>query len=147
MTDALMQIISAFFGTLGFGFLFNIRGKKLWWAAAGGMLAWTIFLVLGLVIKNEAGRYLIVSVCTTACAEIMARRLKTPASTFSIIVLIPLVPGRALYNTTAHALAGSRALFVESAMYTLDLSMALSVGIVMVTAIAKYISVFKSKRI
>ena len=43
--DALIQIVSSFFGTLGFGFLFNIRGKKLFWAALGGMISWGLFLV------------------------------------------------------------------------------------------------------
>ncbi len=145
-TDALIQIAASFFGTLGFGFLFNIRGKRLAWAAVGGMMAWSIFLLLGLIIENEAIRYFIVSVCSTGYAEVMARLLKTPASTFSITVLIPLVPGGAMYYTTTYALAGSTELFINKAIYTLELSVALSLGIVLVTAVAKYISVAKRKR-
>lgn len=145
--DAIIQIAASFFGTLGFGFLFNIRGKKLFWAALGGMLSWALFLGLGLFIENEAIRYFIVSVCSTGYAEVMARVLKTPASTFSITVLIPLVPGGAMYYTTTYALSGATDLFIGKAVYTLELSVALSLGIVLVTAIAKYVSVLQRKRL
>lgn len=143
--DVIIQIAASFFGTLGFGFLFNIRGKKLFWAALGGMLSWALFLALGLFIENEAIRYFIVSVCSTSYAEIMARVLKTPASTFSITVLIPLVPGGAMYYTTTYVLSGANDLFIDKAIYTLELSVALSLGIVLVTAIAKYVSVLQRK--
>ena len=144
-TDALIQIAASFFGTLGFGFLFNIRGKRLIWAAFGGMIAWTMFIALGFVIENEVVRYFIVSICSTGYAEVMARVLKTPASTFSITVLIPLVPGGAMYYTTTYALSGEGELFVSKAIYTLELSIALSLGIVLVTALARYITVARRK--
>ncbi len=132
--DMLIQMIASFCGTLGFGYLFNIRGRKLWYAAAGGMGAWALFLTLGVVIESEALRYFIVSVCSTAYAEILARRLKTPATTFCIITLIPLVPGGALYYTTTAALSGNTALFVPRLINTVQLAVALSLGIVIVTA-------------
>ena len=36
--SALIEILSATVGTLGFAFVFNIRGKKIVFAALGGML-------------------------------------------------------------------------------------------------------------
>lgn len=144
--DVIIQIAASLFGTLGFGLLFNIRGKKLCWTAIGGTLAWSLFLFLGLFLENEAIRYFIVSVCCTCYAEVMARLIKTPASTFSVTILIPLVPGSALYYTTTHALANAGDLFVEKAVYTLELSVALALGLVLVTAIARYASVHKSKK-
>ncbi len=136
--DAFIQIISSFCGTLGFGFLFNIRGKKLIYAALGGMLAWAMFLTLGIFIESEVLRYFIVSLCSTTYSEILARILKTPATTFSIITLIPLVPGSALYYTTTFALSGNAELFIPKLIYTVELSVALSLGIVIVTAIFKH---------
>jgi uncharacterized membrane protein YjjB (DUF3815 family) len=62
-------------------------------------------------------------------------------------MLIPLVPGSALYYTTTHALANAGDLFVEKAIYTLELSVALALGLVLVTAIARYISVHKQKKL
>ncbi len=142
-TTAIIQVIASFFGTLGFGFLFNIRGKKLIYAAVGGMLSWLLFLLLGGIIENEAIRYLIVSLCSTTYAEVLARILKTPATTFSIITLIPLVPGGALYHTATFAMNGDVSQFVEKLVYTVELALALSLGIVIITAVFKYSKKFK----
>ena len=139
-TDMLIQVVTSFFGTLGFGFLFNIRGKKLLYASVGGMLSWLLFLLLQPLTPNEALRYLIVSICSTTYAEILARLLKTPATTFSIITLIPLVPGGALYQTTTAALDRNVEEFVPKLIYTIELAVALSLGIVIVTAIFRRIA-------
>lgn len=139
-TDGFIQIAAAFLGTLGFGFLFNSRGKKLLFAALGGMLSWALFLALGLVIESEPLRYFIVSLVIAGYAEVLARVLKTPASTFCILSLIPLVPGGALYNATASALSGEVQEFAERAVYTLSLTVALSLGIVLTTAFTKYLT-------
>lgn len=139
----IIQVIASFFGTLGFGFLFNIRGNKLWLAAVGGMLSWFLFLTLESVIANEGVRYFLVSICSTIYAEILARLLKTPATTFSIITLIPLVPGGALYHTATFAMSGHASQFLEKLIYTIELSLALSLGIVIVTAVFRYTKRFK----
>ena len=133
----LIEVLASFFGTLGFGYLFNIRGKKLLLSAVGGMAAWALFLALGFWIENEVLRYFLVSVCSTVYAEILARCLKTPATTFCIITLIPLVPGGALYYTTTSALSGDWVSFMPRLVNTVQLAVALSLGIVMVTAACK----------
>lgn len=143
---ALIQIIASFFGTLGFGILFNIKGKKLVLAAVGGMLSWSMFLLLAPLLPNEALRYFIVALCSTTYAEILARILKTPATTFSIITLIPLVPGSALYHTATFAMNGAVSQFLEKLVYTVELSIALSLGIVIVTAFFKYIKRFRNPK-
>ena len=137
--DALIQILASFFGTLGFGVLFNIRAKKLLWAAFGGMLSWGLFLGFNQLLKNEPLSYFLVAICSTLYAEILARIMKTPASTFCIITLIPLVPGGAMYYTTTYALSGNSEAFITKAIYTLELAVALSLGIVIVTAASKFI--------
>ena len=137
--DALIQILASFFGTLGFGVLFNIRGKKLLWAAFGGMLSWGLFLGFNQLLENEPLSYFLVAICSTLYAEILARIMKTPASTFCIITLIPLVPGGAMYYTTTYALSGNSEAFLIKAVYTLELAVALSLGIVIVTAASKFI--------
>lgn len=142
--DIVIQIVTSFLGTLGFGFLFNVRGKKLLLAALGGMLSWSLFLVLGFAIDSEPIRYFIVSICSTVYAEILARVLKTPASTFCIITLIPLVPGGALYYTATAAFE-SNSSFMPNLINTAQLAVALSLGIVIVTAVAKYYSKIASK--
>ena len=143
LTDDLIQIIASFFGTLGFGVLFNIRGKKLVYAAFGGLFAWALFLGLECIVYNEVVRYFIVSIFSTMYAEILARILKTPATTFSIITLVPLIPGGALYQTATSAMNGNTEQFVSKFIYTAELAIALSLGIVIVTSLFKYVKRFK----
>ena len=145
-SDALLQILMAFFGTIGFGMLFRSRGKKLLLAGLGGMLSWTLFLVLGHWIESEPIRYFIVSVIISVYAEVLARICKTPAGTFGILSLVPLVPGGGLYYSADYALSGDMGAFVEKALSTLSLTAMLSVGIVLVAAFAKFISSVRRNR-
>ncbi len=130
----LLQIFTGCIGSLGFGFLFNVRGKRLCVATLGGLLAWLIFLLLGRFVDSEPLRYLIVSFCLSVYAEIMARVMKTPA-TIVTISLIPLIPGGSLYYTMAYAFQSDGTRFVSKAVYTLQLAAALAIGIIAATAL------------
>ncbi len=139
----LLQLVTAFIGTFGFSILFHIRGRKLWLAALGGLFAWTMFLALGFFIESEPVRYFIVSMLTTLYAEVLARMVKTPTTTFVIVSLIPLIPGSGLYYTMANALSGNSEGFMERGIYTLELSLALSLGIILVTSFVRRIKTAK----
>ena len=143
MKDAVIQIISGCIGTLGFGVLFNIRGKKLLFGALGGFIAWTLYVIFSLFIPNEAVIYLIVSTITSLYAEILAIKLKTPTTSFLIISLIPLIPGGSLYYTMAYALSGNTDSFITKAVSTLQLAVALSLGIIIVLSVFKHIHLSK----
>ncbi len=139
----LLQLLTAFIGTLGFGILFHIRGRKLWLAALGGLLSWSFFLVLGYLIENEPVRYFLVSILSSLYAEILARLVKTPTTTFIIITLIPLIPGSGLYYTMASALFGSSEGFLSNGIHTLELALALSLGIILVTSVMRRVKFLK----
>lgn len=146
MMDAIIQVLAALIGTLAFGLIFNIRGKKLLVGALGGMLAWALFLLLGLWIPSEVARYFLVSVAIAGYAEIFARVLKTPTTTFVMVSLISLIPGSGLYYTVASALNGDLPQFLEKALHTLALAAALSLGIVVVSALVKHVTAYRNKR-
>jgi uncharacterized membrane protein YjjB (DUF3815 family) len=133
MTD-IIQIITGFFGALGFALLYNIRGKRLVAAAIGGFMSWFLFLAMGWITDSEPVRYFIVSILISVYAEILARILKTPTTTFIITSLIPLIPGGALYYTMSSAFSGSLEIFLGNAQNTLSLSLALALGVMVVTA-------------
>ncbi len=136
------QIVAAFIGALGFAILYNIRGKKLAFAALGGILSWGLFLLLGLIIESEPIRYFIVSAAVTFYSEIMARVLRTPTTTFITTALIPLIPGGSLYYTIANAFEGNIENFLQNGVITLKLAIALALGVVVITAILNLINRF-----
>lgn len=135
--EELLQIFTGAVGSLGFALLFNVRGKRVWIAALGGLLSWSIFLLLSRFIDSEAINYFIVSLLISVYAEIMARVMKTPTTTFITTSLIPLIPGGSLYYTMAYAFQSDAGQFVEKAVYTLELAAALALGVIAATAVTK----------
>lgn len=100
----LIQIFTGFLGSFGFSVLFNIRGRKLWVASLGGLISWTIFLLLEPVFQGEASRYFFAAAAVTVYSEFFARVLKTPTTTFLVSSIVPLIPGGSLYYTMNYAL-------------------------------------------
>ena len=133
----IIQILSGFIGSIGFAVLFVIRGKRLVAATTGGLLSWLLFIILGRYIANEPVRYFIVALVISAYAEAMARLLKSPTTTFITTSLVPLIPGGSLYYTMTHIFQGNMDTFLQKAIYTLQLTSALALGIIVSTAFAK----------
>ena len=44
----LIQLLTAYLGALGFGAVYNLHGKKLQFAALGGLLGWAVYLGVGI---------------------------------------------------------------------------------------------------
>lgn len=84
----LIQIFTGFLGSLGFSILFNVRGKKLLVASLGGLMSWTVFLLLAPLFPSETLRYFFSAAAVTLYAEIFARIEKTPTTTFLVPSLI-----------------------------------------------------------
>lgn len=135
----LVQLTAALIGSLCFGILFNLRGKKLAASAFGGFLSWGLFLLLGCAIASEPINYFIVAAAVSMYSEALARLLKTPATPIVTTSLIPLIPGGSLYYTMAYAFESDFGMFLEKAVSTLKLASALALGIIVVTALSQLI--------
>ena len=136
-SSELIQIAAGLIGSLCFGILFNMRGKRLIAAAVGGLLSWGLFVVLSHFVSSEPINYFIVAAVVSLYSEIMARALKTPAAPVVTTSLIPLIPGGSLYYTMASAFESNFTTFLEKAVSTLKLACALALGIIVVTAISQ----------
>ena len=132
-----LQIITAFLGSLGFSVLFNIRRTKLLIAGLGGMLSWSVYLLLGFYFDSDPIRYFFAAIFVTVYAEIFARIKKTPTTSYLVPAFIPLIPGGALYNTMKFALHNDWQSFGDTAVYTIQLALALSAGIIVVASVMR----------
>ncbi len=135
--NPILQVATGFVGSIGFAVLYNIRGSRFIFASLGGLFSWSAFLALAPLMQNEVARYFVVAALISLYAEIMARVLKTPTTTFIITSLIPLIPGSSLYYTMTHAFLGQAEGFLERGITTLSLSGALAAGIIIVAGFAK----------
>lgn len=136
-----VQILMGGLGTLGFNLLFHIRGRKLLLATLGGVISWSVFLVLEFILPGEPIRYLISAATITVYGEVLARMEKTPTTTFLVPSVVPLIPGSSLYYTMNYALNRQWEEFAQKGFYTLELALALAVGIIGVTTAVRLITV------
>lgn len=143
----IIQVLAGFVGALGFAILFNVRGKRLVAASGGGMISWVLFLLLTKFIDSEVVAYFIVAAVVSIYAEVMARLLKTPTTTFIITSLIPMVPGSSLYYTMISVFRFDDSEFLQKATYTMELAAALALGVVLVTTLARILEKIKKHQI
>lgn len=133
------QVILSIVATLGFGILFNIRGKKLIFAALGGGLGWLTYLLSTKAGIRQISAFFICSIIISIYSEIMARIIKTPVTTFIICALIVLVPGSGMYYTMRYAILGDVNASIKIGFQTLAYAGTLALGAIFVSSITKQI--------
>lgn len=124
----IIQLITAFTGSLGFAMLFNIKRQKLAVAAFGGFLAWGVYLLAGIWLESDPIRFFIASIVLTFYAEVFAKIKKAPATIFLVSAAIPLIPGGSLYHTMSYAVDGEWELFATQGTETILLAVAIAIG-------------------
>ena len=110
-----IQIIAAFFGSLGFALLFNLRGQWLFFTALGGGLSWCVYLISGSFISHYERQYFAAAFFLGIYSELMARKTKSPSTLYLVVGMIPLIPGAALYYMMRNAIQTNFKMFAERA--------------------------------
>ncbi len=145
MAIIFMTLIS-FVATLGFGIAFNIKGKKLFFAAVGGGISWFFYSLLLEFSFSEISALFISSILFSIYSEVLARIFKTPVTTFVVCALIPLVPGSGMYFTMLSAINGDISKSLELGLTTLASAGTLALGVLFVSTITKLIFQFKYRK-
>ena len=138
-------ILYAFIGCLGFSYLYNLRGARLFWAALGGAVGWAVYLIFGFL-EQDIGQCFLAALVLSAYAEMMARLLKKPVTCFVIVALIPLVPGSGIYYTMLYCLQGDVGRFVQEGLHTLGMAGALALGVLLTSSLVRLSSKFLESR-
>ena len=146
VSTAILQITMSTIGSFGFSVLYHLRGRKLLLAALGGGLSWLLYLALAPVLPGEPIRYFLCACFVAFYAEVLARILKTPATTFLIPSMIPHIPCGALYKTMRYALEKQWQLCLNQAFNTFKLALALALGFVAVLTVFNVHNVLRSRK-
>lgn len=136
----ILNSIYSLIASLGFGILFNIRGKKLIFAGIGGGIAWFVYELCVLAGLSDITSLFIGSVALSIYGEVAARILKSPVTIFVICALIPLVPGKGMYNTLLASVQGDVYLSLEIGLHTILSAGAIAIGIMLVSTISKFLN-------
>jgi len=143
----LYQLLTAFFGSLGFSLIFNVGKRYLVPASLGGILSWAVYLLcydyfhIDLMVST-----VISAACCQIYAEILARIMKCPTTVFYIPAVVPLIPGGSLYNTMYAAVYKDWAQFQNYGMQTLQVTLGIAVGISFVSGILYVITKYAYRK-
>ncbi|MBQ4342476.1 MAG: threonine/serine exporter family protein [Erysipelotrichaceae bacterium] len=141
----MLQTLGAFFATLGFGVMFNIRGDKLYAAAFGGALGYFIYDIFIKAGLGEPLSLFIASAGFTAYAEALARKLKTPVTLFIVCALIILVPGGGMYRTMLAIIQGNLDSAVQIGLSSLASAGSLALGTIFTSTLSRALFSLKKK--
>ena len=136
-----IQIIAAFFGSLGFALLFNLRGQWLFFTALGGDLSWCVYLISGSFISHSLyellelrpdyeRQYFAAAFFLGIYSELMARKTKSPSTLYLVVGMIPLIPGAALYYMMRNAIQTNFKMFAERGLEAVITGGAIASGII-----------------
>lgn len=135
----ILEVIASFLATMGFGILFNIKGKNLIFAGIGGGISWFMYeggILLGF---SVVASMFVSALVFSTYSEICARILKTPVTTIVICALIPLVPGGGMYYTMYEAIHGDAAATWAKASSTLLSAGSLALGVIFISSVTRLI--------
>lgn len=141
----IIQTFSAFLATFGFGIIFNIKGKKLFFASLGGAIGWFVYALSLKLNFSDLSSLFVSAIFFSIYCEIFARILKTPVTTLVICSLIPLVPGGGMYYTMLEAVNGNVSKSLDLGLNTIASAGTLALGIIFVSTITKLITAHKRK--
>lgn len=134
MEREILQLVTAFTGSLGFGLVFHLRRKLLLSVALGGLLCWGVYLLCIAWLEGLFLSTLIASAFAAFYAEGLARFFKAPATLFLIPTVVPLIPGSTLYYAMSAAVGGDWMEAREFGAQTVQYALGIAIGISLVWA-------------
>lgn len=143
----ILGTLYAFLSSLGFGIIFNIRGKNLFFASLGGSIGWFFYLLSIGHHPSKVFALFVGSIAISIYSEVMARVLKTPVTTFMICAMIPLVPGAGMYYTMFESIQGNIDKSLTLGLQTIGGAGAIAVATVLVASTTKVILTIKKGKI
>jgi len=129
--------VVSFVSCLGFGVLFNVQKRTLLLAAANGAIGWTILLVLDVPQVSYIFANLLSAIIVGLLAEVFAVIQKTPATSFIVIGVIPLVPGFRVYRSMLFFVRGDLDKGIAEGVHSCFMAVAIAVGIILATSVVR----------
>ena len=133
-----MQAFAAFAGTVGFSVLFGVPRRNYLQTALVAMIGWVVYLalfrftVLGPAISTFAATVIVASL-----ARAFASWFKTPSTVYLIPGVFPMIPGGGIFWTTFFLVSSRLHMALQSGMLALEVTAAIVLGIVLVSALPK----------
>lgn len=144
--NALILNIGCAIGCMGFALLFNIHGPGGVICVVGGVLAWSVYMLVEQLCGDDIVAYFWASIAAAFFSETMARLRKYPAISYLVVAIFPLIPGASVYYTMDRAVQGDMAGFSQIGFHTIAIAGVLAVGILLVSTSFRLWSTWRSRQ-
>ena len=129
--NILLEFITVMLSSFSFGIIFGIKGRNLIFSCLAGAVSHGAFiLAFYFVPEPETVAYLFAAAVMTLYCEIFARVNKTPVTVYLVTGLIPLVPGRLIYDTMLYFTTGNSEMFFANLLRSFGIAGAVALGVV-----------------
>lgn len=133
-----MQAIAAFVGTVGFSVIFGVPRRNYIQTAIVAMIGWVAYLLLfRFTVLGPAISTFVATVIVASLARMFASWFKTPSTVYLIPGVFPMIPGGGIFWTTFFLVSSRLHLALQSGMLALEVTAAIVLGIVLVSALPK----------
>ncbi|MBC6695744.1 threonine/serine exporter family protein [Terrisporobacter mayombei] len=148
MTDMsiFMHFIYSFIATIGFAVFLNAPRFTLIPNGFVGGIGWSIYFFFITLTDNEMVANFMAALLVSLMSEILARKLKQPATVFVIPGIILLVPGLGMYKTMLYLVQNDYANAISKGADVLFIGGAISMGVLIITALFRMLSIVSQRK-
>jgi len=140
----ILPVLLSTAATIGFAFIFKIKGISILFAGIGGGLGWLLYLLLDNLGSSFILSYFLAAFGIGLYAEFAARFLKRSPAVLIACGIIPLVPGEGVYRTMAFAIHNKLDESISTGAKTLAIAAGIGAGIAFAASITKLFIYFLS---
>lgn len=139
------KILAVWIMGIAIGVLYRIPRRLVVPSSLVGVLAWLIYYGAITSGINAIFANFLASMAVGFTAELLARKLKKPATMFAVPGFIPLVPGREAYTTMLHMVRGEYLEGVAMGMQTMLIAGAIAFGIFISSTLFRLAANYRSE--
>ncbi len=144
MIDEILRISIILLSTVvcctGFSFVYGLRRSHIVFAVISALISCLTYELAYLFGCGLLLSALIASALAAAYSDILAHKIKVPATMMIIVGILPLVPGARIYYTMLGIVQDDTDMFYSNGEAALLIAAGLALGIIAVTAISRPIN-------
>ena len=137
-------VLTVFTAAIGFSLFHNVRKSSILFCCIGAALGCACYLIIFNYYQHKYVAFLVAAIVITIYSEIVAKVKNVPVTIFLSISLIPLVPGKPIFNTLESLLARDMHNFSAYATETFLTVLFLVLGVMIVSAFVETIMKFRN---
>ena len=122
MRTIIVAALGAFGGTLGYAYILNAPKNTILPASFIGLAGYMAYVLLGMA------AYFLSTVLVSVVCELLARKMRTPATIFLLSALVPLVPGYNFYLAMLALVENRGAAAAQEGMVAVQIVAAIAIG-------------------